>query len=610
MKSAAEVAAHYTVRAMEGPSSSYQALIAYRDELEPCPRHPPAHGGRVPPRRPGRVHGPATPVMSDVRWEGYSHDEIYARVQQGPGRLASADAEAAWSTVESTIRAVDAQLTRAVKRIGAGWQGRAADAVHGGMTVMSNWALDAAGDATLTRNGITAQAEQATRLRTAMPPPRTAEWDRMVHEQVPAVGLMSATGDLGALEERMANDRAVAVDLMNRYSSQSSDNQRMMNYWTQPPTVVVEAVAPASSPSRARVGDTLGAGAVAAAVAAQSRCRSSRPRGRHGRGRRAGQRGRRRGGGRTRTRRRRGRRNPGGPRRHTGCGRQLRSDSRTVRSGAEPRPRNPGYRSLSRHRRVRDGTRRARCREPPAGRCICPTARRNPGRPRVPVHGVPRRRPADRPRPAGAGRHHHRLAHRPAHRARRTARPTPAPRRSRRRARTQARRGVRRRRAGGCGPHGERSRDPPDERGRAPRGPGASASRLSPRRHGRLRGRPLVPPARDRRRRAGLPCVSGRRRPGTDPPPTSSRRWSSTSSGAAWVSARRRSCCSCRRPAARTGSDGVSRPRCGRHCAIGASRPGSDLAQLLGLLAAPSPRVEVRAWGTSTRRAVIAADWR
>lgn len=35
--------------------------------------------------------------------------------------------------------------------------------------------------------------------------------------------------------------------------------------------------------------------------------------------------------------------------------------------------------------------------------------------------------------------------------------------------------------------------------------------------------------------------------------------------------------------------------------------PGSDLTQLLGLLAAPSPRVEVRAWGTSTRRAIVAA---
>ena len=544
--------------------------------------------------------------MSDVRWEGYSHDEIYARVQQGPGRLASADAEAAWSTVESTIRAVDAQLTRAVKRIGAGWQGRAADAVHGGMTVMSNWALDAAGDAILTRNGITAQAEQATRLRTAMPPPRTAEWDRMVHEQVPAVGLMSATGDLGALEERMANDRAVAVDLMNRYSSQSSDNQRMMNYWTQPPTVVVEAVAPASSPSRARVGDTLGAGAVAAAVAASPGVPAARVDpgvGTAAAGGRDSEAGVAAAAGPAPV----GGRNPGGPRRHTGCGRQLRSDSRTVRGGAEPRPRNPGYRSLSRHRRVRDGTRRARCREPPAGRCICPTARRNPGRPRVPVHGVPRRRPADRPRPAGAGRHHHRLAHRPAHRARRTARPTPAPRRSRRRARTQARRGVRRRRAGGCGPHGERSRDPPDERGRAPRGPGASASRLSPRRHGRLRGRPLVPPARDRRRRAGLPCVSGRRRPGTDPPPTSCRRWSSTSSGAAWVSVRRRSCCSCRRPAARTAERRRVEAEVWATLRDRGLGPGSDLAQLLGLLAAPSPRVEVRAWGTSTRRAVIAA---
>ena len=65
----------------------------------------------------------AAPGMSDVRWEGLSHEEIYSRVQQGPGRLASSDAEAAWNTVESTIRAVDAQLTRAVKQIGAGWQG-------------------------------------------------------------------------------------------------------------------------------------------------------------------------------------------------------------------------------------------------------------------------------------------------------------------------------------------------------------------------------------------------------------------------------------------------------------------------------------------------------
>lgn len=192
--------------------------------------------------------------MSDVRWEGFSHEEIYSRVQQGPGPLASADAEAAWSTVESTIRTVDAQLTRAVKQIGAGWQGRAAKAVQGGMTVMSNWALDAAGDASLTKNGISAQAEQAGRLRSTMPPPRTAEWNRIVQEEVPGVGLVSAMGDLGALEEQMADEHAVAVEMMNRYSSQSSDNQRLMNYWTQPPTVVVEAASARATTSTAPLG--------------------------------------------------------------------------------------------------------------------------------------------------------------------------------------------------------------------------------------------------------------------------------------------------------------------------------------------------------------------
>jgi hypothetical protein len=35
--------------------------------------------------------------------------------------------------------------------------------------------------------------------------------------------------------------------------------------------------------------------------------------------------------------------------------------------------------------------------------------------------------------------------------------------------------------------------------------------------------------------------------------------------------------------------------------------PGADLTPLLGLLAAPSPRAEVRAWGASTCRAVVAA---
>jgi PPE family len=191
--------------------------------------------------------------MSDIRWEGFTHDEIYARVQQGPGRAASADAEAAWSTVESTIRAVDEQLTRAVRQVGAGWQGAAAERVHGGMNVMSNWALDAAGDALLTKHGIAAQAEEAGHVRAAMPPPHTAKWNDTVGQVVAGAGLVPGMTDIGPLEDQMANDRARAVELMNQYSARSSENRQMMNYWTQPPTVVVETVAPASTSGAATV---------------------------------------------------------------------------------------------------------------------------------------------------------------------------------------------------------------------------------------------------------------------------------------------------------------------------------------------------------------------
>ena len=135
--------------------------------------------------------------MSDVRWEGLTHEEIYARVQTGPGRAASADAETAWGTVASTIRDVDAQLTRAAREIGIGWQGAAAENVRGGMTVMSNWALDAAGDAELTRDGVAAQADAAAHVRAAMPPPRAAQWTQAVGQASTEAGLVLGVPNIG-----------------------------------------------------------------------------------------------------------------------------------------------------------------------------------------------------------------------------------------------------------------------------------------------------------------------------------------------------------------------------------------------------------------------------
>ena len=279
----------------------------------------------------------------------------------------------------------------------------------------------------------------------------------MVHEQVPAVGLMSATGDLGALEEQMANDHAVAVDLMNRYSSQSSDNQRMMNYWTQPPTVVVEAVAPASSPSGARVGDALGAGAVAAAgrravpVPLESAQGSTRPRPAAGTARPAARR----------------------PEPHpSGAGGRHPLRSR----GAEPRMRSaapaaiPGPYAAGPGRGPGTGNRRTGRSPATAGSA---TGRAGPGvvgaARRPPLPDCPQETPGARGLPSAESRGGVRpiVPGPPAQAGATTDWRTglrtapgepparlPRTRRSRGRARTQARGSVRRRRAGGRGPHG------------------------------------------------------------------------------------------------------------------------------------------------------------
>ncbi|NMH81721.1 hypothetical protein HF577_32110, partial [Pseudonocardia xinjiangensis] len=59
--------------------------------------------------------------MSDIRWEGYSHEEIYAAVHQGPGQSISAGAEAAWAATEALILRIDERIAVAMAQSVGGW---------------------------------------------------------------------------------------------------------------------------------------------------------------------------------------------------------------------------------------------------------------------------------------------------------------------------------------------------------------------------------------------------------------------------------------------------------------------------------------------------------
>ncbi|WP_433558864.1 hypothetical protein ACQPWY_11095 [Pseudonocardia xinjiangensis] len=187
--------------------------------------------------------------MSDIRWEGYSHEEIYAAVHQGPGQSISAGAEAAWAATEALILRIDERIAVAMAQSVGGWEGSAAEAGRTAMTPLGQWALDAANDAKITAQAVARQGEQARDLRNAMPEPNSAQLDAEYDAAfTDPTYLFHGRDDLQAAEQESANRAARAVDLMNGYTNNSYENRRHMDYWTLPPQVTVETTAPAAAP--------------------------------------------------------------------------------------------------------------------------------------------------------------------------------------------------------------------------------------------------------------------------------------------------------------------------------------------------------------------------
>ncbi|MEU6131727.1 hypothetical protein ABZ805_21350, partial [Saccharopolyspora sp. NPDC047091] len=70
--------------------------------------------------------------MSDHRWQGYRHEELYEQIHQGPGADASTDSVRRWSELTRTLGEIDGDLAAALNSAMSGWQGAAADNAHGG----------------------------------------------------------------------------------------------------------------------------------------------------------------------------------------------------------------------------------------------------------------------------------------------------------------------------------------------------------------------------------------------------------------------------------------------------------------------------------------------
>lgn len=193
-------------------------------------------GATVPPGTTGsvRLGGPA--AGPDVRWEGMSHDEIYAKVHTGPGSGGSSAAQASWASLEGIIREIDRDLAAGIAQVGAQWQGRAADRMAAALTPVGRWLLDTVDHTGTVLAALATQAEQAGNVRTAMPPVPYAGATPSTLWTVP--GGMATSWD--QVEVQRADARAEAVALMNGYSRSTADNEQRMASWAPPPAATAE----------------------------------------------------------------------------------------------------------------------------------------------------------------------------------------------------------------------------------------------------------------------------------------------------------------------------------------------------------------------------------
>ena len=185
--------------------------------------------------------------MSDIRWEGLTHDEIYAAVQRGPGPAVSKPAEDAWTETEALILRIDQRIASAMAGSQAGWEGGAADATRSAMTPLGQWALDAARNARLTAGAVTGQGLFAKYVRDNMPEPVTDQRNAMIGDALnDPTFIFHGLDDLQAVEQDAANRAARAVELMNGYTDSSEGNRQ---FWVAAPfppqvTVVADAAPP------------------------------------------------------------------------------------------------------------------------------------------------------------------------------------------------------------------------------------------------------------------------------------------------------------------------------------------------------------------------------
>ena len=162
--------------------------------------------------------------MVEHRWQGYSHKELYERINAGPGPSASFASMERWQGVSAALSEINDDLHNGINLSGAKWQGKASEMAQAGLNPIAAWADSARTGADVMRYSAELQAGHISKARADMPPPVT-----VTAEQPGALvtGLTHLFGGQTDHEKQEAAQDAAerrAREVMSTYASSTVSN--------------------------------------------------------------------------------------------------------------------------------------------------------------------------------------------------------------------------------------------------------------------------------------------------------------------------------------------------------------------------------------------------
>ncbi|MGH3859827.1 PPE domain-containing protein [Actinokineospora sp.] len=168
------------------------------------------------------------------RWRGFTHEELYRLLHEGPGAQASADPGRRWAELASTLSDVGQDLATALDSSGATWTGRAAGRAYERLAPLAAWATAAGESAAEMRTAVENQGDYVAKARADMPAPENVPQQQPDPTIAPAIQVVGAQTDPEPIEAARSSGEQRAFEVMAAYEEVTTANLTALSAFEQP----------------------------------------------------------------------------------------------------------------------------------------------------------------------------------------------------------------------------------------------------------------------------------------------------------------------------------------------------------------------------------------